>query len=130
MLRKPLLLSVVFHYRSGAFDGDVKPIQAFEKIIAAERVGGEGVDDGFDFAGDDVSVDEVRVVKDGSEQSHGQEVLDEHLFNCGFGEVRVDCLTAFLIEIGKGNRKLWVRLPCFFAMIFAKPCPNFWHNGL
>ena len=50
-------------------------------------MGGERIDDGFDFAGDEVTVGEVGVVEYGSEQPDGQEVLDEHLFNCGLGEV-------------------------------------------
>ena len=57
------------------------------------------------------------IVKDGSEQPDGQEVLDEHLFNGGLGEVRVECLTAFLVEIVKGGGKLWIR--------FLRLCDDF-----
>ena len=105
MLRK-LCFGGVFHHRSRTFYGHVEPIEAFEKIVAAKGVRGERIEHSLNFAGDDVAVDEAGGVEDGSEQPHGQEVLDEHLLNGGLGEVGVDGLTAFLVEVDKCGRKL------------------------
>ena len=57
---------------------------------------------------------EFGVAKDGSENPLGQQVLNEHLLNSGFGEVGVDRLTAFLMECGKGSGKFPIRPPFLF----------------
>ena len=121
-----LFLGVVADSHGNLFNGDIKVIQRSEKIIATERVCCEGIDDGLNFAGDDVAVDEVGVAKDGSENPLGQEVLDEHLLNCGLGEVWIDRLTAFLVEVGKGDRKLTVGLPFLFNA-FCQALSKFSH---
>ena len=84
-------------------------------------MGSERIEHSLNFAGDDVAVDEVGVVEDGSEQTHGQEVFDEHLLNGGLREVGVDGLTAFLVEVHKCGRKLTVGLPFL--------CDGFWLEG-
>ena len=83
-------------------------------------------DDGFDLAGNDVAAGEFGVAKDGSEDPLGQEVLDQHLLDSGFGEVGVDRLTAFLMEGGKGSGKLTVRAPFLFDQ-FCQAVPKRGH---
>ena len=41
--------------------------------------GGDGVDDLFDFGGDDVAAEEFVVVEDLAEDALGEQMLDEHV---------------------------------------------------
>ena len=53
-------------------------------------------------------------------------MLDQHLLNGGFGEVRVDRLTTLLIEIGKGGDKRPVCSP-FRVNPFCQSLPKRGH---
>ena len=126
-VEETLLLGVVCHHLGGAFYGEIKAVKPLQKRLTVEGVGGERINDGLNFAGDDISADEVGILKDSSEQPDGQEVLDKHLLNCIFGEVWVECLTAFLVEVVKGGGKLWVCLPCFCDDFFQSLSDS-WHS--
>ena len=110
-VEKPLLLGEVADSRGCPFDCEVETIQATEKIITAKRLLCECLDDGFDLAGDDVAVGEIGVAKDGSENPLGQQMLDQHLLNGGFGEIGIDRLTAFRMKILKRGGKVGVDIP-------------------
>ena len=64
---------------------------------------GEGVDDLFDFGGDDVAAGELGIVEDAAEDALGEQVLDEHLLDGLVFEVGVDGLAA---EVGEGGETL------------------------
>lgn len=72
------------------FDCDVEAIEAAEEIVAVKRMDCECFDDGLDFAGYDILADKIRMPKNGSEDSLGQQMLDQHLFDGGLGEVRIN----------------------------------------
>ena len=46
-----LLVGEIGHGGGGGFDGDVEAVEGLEELVAAEVLGGEGVDDLFDLAG-------------------------------------------------------------------------------
>ena len=89
--------------RGRALDGDIKAVQTAEKFVAAEGVGGERVDHAVDLTGDHVAASEVGVVEDGAEEPLCQQVLDQHLLDRFFRQIRVDRLAAFVQKSGKGR---------------------------
>ena len=113
-IEEALFLGEVVDGRSGAFNCYIEGIKAFEKFITIESVRHQRSDDSLNFAGNDIAVDKVRVAKDGSENPFGQEVLNQHLLDSGFGEIGVDRLTTFLMEGSKGGGKFPVRPPFLF----------------
>ena len=100
-----LFLGEVIDCFRGLLNRFVEVVKTFEKLGAAERLRRESVDDLLDLVSDSVAPCEVGVSEDFSENPLGQEVLNEHLLDSGFGEIGVDGLTAFLVEIRKGHRE-------------------------
>ena len=78
----------------GGFDSGVEAVERLEEGVAREVLGGDRLDDFFDFGGDDVALEELVVVEDLAEDALGEEVLDEHLLDGGVGEVGIDGLAA------------------------------------
>ena len=105
-----LFLGEVADGGGGALDGGVEAVQLAQEIGAAERLGGERVDYAFNLACDDVAVGKVRVVEDGAEEALGEQVLDQHLLDGGFGEIGVDGLAAFVQKGGEGGGESLVGL--------------------
>ena len=89
----------------GLLNRNIEAVETGEKLAAAERLRRERVNDLLDLVGDSVAPREIGVAEDGSENPLGQEVLNEHLLDSGFGEIGVDGLTAFFVEIRKGHRE-------------------------
>ena len=76
-----LFLGEVLAEHRGLLNGDIEPIQGFQKLLTTERLSDEGIHDVFNFACNDVSTGEVRVIKDGTEDTLGEDMLDEHLLD-------------------------------------------------
>lgn len=55
----------------------------------------------FDFCGDDIAPSEVRIVEDAAQYPLGEQMLDEHVFDRGVTEVRIDGGASGFHEIGK-----------------------------
>ena len=73
-----LLFAVVVLVVGGVLDGLVEAVELAEKLVAAEVARGHGLDDLFDFSGDDVAGAELLVVEDAAEDALGEQMLDEH----------------------------------------------------
>ena len=72
-------------------NGNVEAIEALEKTVTAKRMGCECVYHLLNLIGDDVTAGKVRgLSKTVRKMTLGQEVLNQHLLNCRFGEVRIN----------------------------------------
>ena len=94
-----MLLRKICQGAGGFLDGLVEGLQLAEKLGAVECMLGEHIDDLLNFASDDVSAGEVGVIKNGAEDAFRHEMLREHAFHLCLGEVRVDCVSALLMEV-------------------------------
>src|SRR5215472_7512629 len=54
--------------------------------MAVGRAAGEGINDLFNFSGDNVATGKIRIIEDGAEQSFSQEMLYQHFVN----DIRTD----------------------------------------
>ena len=89
-VEKSLFLGEIVDGLSGAFDRRVEGVQTVQKIVAAKRLLCERVYHVLNLVGDEIAAGEVGVIENGAEDALGQEVLDQHLLNRGFGEIRID----------------------------------------
>ena len=89
-VEETLFLGEVVDGRSGAFDCYIERVKATQEILATESVRHQRSNNGLDFTGDDIAAGKFGVAKDGSEDPLGQQVLNQHLLDCGFREVGVD----------------------------------------
>jgi hypothetical protein len=97
-IEERLLFAVVLFVIGGAFKSLVETVEFAEKLVAAEDSRGHGLDDLFDFTGDDVTVAELLGVEDTAEDALGEKVLNEHLLDSGLREVRIDGVPAEQVE--------------------------------
>ena len=81
----------------------------------------------LNLIGDDIAAGEVSPIENGAEKTLGQEVLDQHLLNRGFGEIGVDRLTTFLMKSREGGGKLTVGPPFLFDQ-FCQAVPKCRHS--
>ena len=128
-VEKVLLVRKVADCGGGALDGGVEAVQFAEKLVAAEGMGGERVNDVFDLEGDHVAAGEGRPVEDGAKQPLGQQVLDQHLLDRGLGQVWVDRLAALVEKAGERGRENTVVLP-FLLDQFGQPLADVGHPVL
>ena len=82
--------------------------------MAVEGAAGEGVDDLFDFGGDDVAVDEIGVVEDRAEEAFGEQVLHEHFVDGLVVQVGVERLAANAGEAVKSGDETLILAVFFF----------------
>ena len=87
-VKESLFLGEIVDCTCGAFDCRIERVKATEKIIATERLRCERVYHLLNFVGDDIAAGEVGVIENGAEDTLGQEVLDKHFLDSGFGEIR------------------------------------------
>ena len=79
-----------------------------EELRAARGTAGEDMDNLLNFLSNDIPVGEIGIVKDGSENPFGEQVLDEHLLNLYRSEVRINRRFALIMEILEGFPKFWI----------------------
>src|SRR5665213_803477 len=113
-VEKGLLLVKIGNRPGGVFDGDVKVFEALDKIVAAEGFAGEHADDFLDLLRDDVTLREVREVEDFSEDTLGEQVLDEHILDGLQRDVRIQRAATKRKKIVKGADELGIGLALLF----------------
>ena len=59
----------------------------------------EHINDSLNLAGDDIAPGEIGIIEDSPEDAFRHQVLREHAFHLCLGEVRVDCVSALLMEV-------------------------------
>ena len=109
------------------FNFPIERLQVFEECVAAICILNERVDNLLYLACDDVPLCEVRIVKDGAEGAFCQEMLEEHLFDSGFGEVGVNRGLAELMELGEGGSEART-LAVTRLDEFLRLAPQCWHG--
>ena len=107
-VQEVLLLGKALDRGRGRLDGQVEPVERFEKVVPVERFRDQGVDHLFDLGGDHVAAGEVLVVENRADQPLGQEVLHQHLVHGGLAQVRVERVAAKLVECGECRDELRV----------------------
>jgi hypothetical protein len=89
-------------------DGLVELVKRLEKLLPAEALAHQRINHFLHFGGDHVAPCEFIVVEDTAEQPFGEQVLDEHLIDGIFTDVRVQGGLAEFKELGKGLLELLV----------------------
>ena len=107
-----LLLGEIVDRLGGMLDGDVEGIERTLKVVAVEAAVGERADDFLDLDGDDVAPHEVADVENLAEDALGEEMLDDHFLDCGFGKVWVQRVAAE----GEEGREGGLELRAFLAL--------------
>ena len=89
-VEKLLLFREVGNGVSGVLDGHVESVELLEEFGAGERAASERDDDFLDLDGDVVALHEVAHVENLPEDAFGEQVLDEHLLDRIFAQIRVE----------------------------------------
>ena len=110
-VQEPLLLGIGRDRPRFGFNSDVKVVQPLQEVLAAERLPGEGVNDFFNLAGDDVAVGKLGLAQHGAKQPLGQKVLHQHFFNRLIFDRRVQGFFAERVELLECFGKLRVTYP-------------------
>ena len=82
--------------------------------MTAERLACERVYHLLDLIGNHIASDEIRIIENRVKDLFGQQVLDQHLLNSRFREVRINRLTTLLIKTPKSDSKRTVSPPFLF----------------
>src|SRR2546421_4998849 len=71
-IKKVLFLCPAIQCFGSSFNGDIKAVKRFFKIVAVEGTAGESLNDFLDFGGNDIAVGEVRIVENSAEETGSQ----------------------------------------------------------
>ena len=89
------------------------------ELVLADFSGEDGVDEVFEFAGDDVVFEEAGIVENRGKKVFGEDVLNEHFAYIGSGNVGIDFGFAEFEEAVAGLSVFGVGFT-FFVEKFAK----------
>ena len=103
-----LLFGIVDNGVGRGLDGHIKAVKVLQKFVAAEVLGGKGVDDLFNFVGDDVSFNKIRIFENVPENPFGEKMLNKHLLDRLYRQFRVDRLAAQVVKIIKRGNETFV----------------------
>ena len=112
-VEKLLLLGKVFAEQSCLLNSEIKRVQFSEKRVATIRLPNKHFNNLFNLTCDDISASEVWVIEDRSENAFREQMLNKHLLNCGFREVRINCGAALFVKICENGDKFRVRFVLF-----------------
>ena len=98
-VEKILLLGEIGQGAGGFLDRRVKRVETLEELVSVKGVSREDIDDVLNFAGDDIASGEIGIIEDGSEDAFRHQVLREHPFHLCLGEIRVNRVSALLMEV-------------------------------
>ena len=103
-----LFLRPIVQAAGGVFDGNIETVKPFEKFTAIEGATGQCLDNLLNLAGNHVTVGEIRIVEDGTEEAFGQKVLYQHLVHGIATHVGVERRAALLKEGAEGRDERFI----------------------